>query len=99
MTDIERVINAGKKLLTSTVDREMIDSYINNSIKLLSKYDTPVKPIYTTTVNGNPKVLCGSCRSRISQSWFHCACCGSLIGWYHVLVDHGLPVTERGKQE
>ena len=41
----------------------------------------PVPPVYTTTTGGNPKTICGTCRRKLSQSWFFCPDCGREIGW------------------
>ena len=59
--------------------------------EILMESRIPYRPIYTMTVHGAVKVLCGACRERlsISRKGFWCPYCGHEIDWDGEAIERG----------
>ena len=60
--------------------------------EILMESRNPYRPIYTRTVHGAVKVLCGACRERlsISRKGLFCPYCGHEIDWNGEAIERAL---------
>ena len=76
--DREKVIKRAERIMCSTVDRDIIDSFCEEVIAMLEQ--EAVKPYHVNT-NHEQHWKCGNCNSVISLQDKYCSACGKHILW------------------
>lgn len=82
MTDREKVIKKAERIICSTVDRDMIDSFCEDVIVLLKEQEpVEAKIIGESKSYGSWWFACGACGHAIDVEDKYCRECGSEVKW------------------
>lgn len=81
MSERETVIREAERIMCSTVDRDMIDSFCEDVIDLLKERGA-VEPIPYHRSDGTIfKYECRQCRTKIFKMDLFCRHCGQAVKW------------------
>ena len=84
MPDREKVIKKAERIMCSTVDRDIIDSFCEDVLALLKEQEAvePKKTAYQRVDHTIAyRYRCGTCDMSIFPSYKYCPFCGQAVKW------------------